>query len=147
MGSQENLLSLVTSVLSLRHLLEPNLLCLEYPQTGCPGQSRAVDKALIRCVKCTPVQRVSLFILVRVSLCMHTCPVASVVSDSLLTLWTGPARLLVHGIFQARILEWVAMPFSRGSSPPRDQSLSLMSPALAGRLFITSTTWEALVSP
>ena len=28
----------------------------------------------------------------------------------------------VHGIVQARILEWVAMPFSRGSSPPRDPS-------------------------
>ena len=26
----------------------------------------------------------------------------------------------VHGIFQARILEWVAIPFSRGSSQPRD---------------------------
>ena len=28
----------------------------------------------------------------------------------------------VHGILEARILEWVAMPFSRGSSPPRDQT-------------------------
>ena len=27
----------------------------------------------------------------------------------------------VHGILQARILEWVAIPFSRGSSQPRDQ--------------------------
>ena len=27
----------------------------------------------------------------------------------------------VHEIPQARILEWVAIPFSRGSSPPRDQ--------------------------
>ena len=27
----------------------------------------------------------------------------------------------VHGILQARILEWVAIPFSRESSPPRDQ--------------------------
>ena len=27
----------------------------------------------------------------------------------------------VHGIFQARILEWVAMPSFRASSPPRDQ--------------------------
>ena len=27
---------------------------------------------------------------------------------------------IVHGIFQARILEWVAFPFSRGSSQPRD---------------------------
>ena len=26
----------------------------------------------------------------------------------------------VHGVFQARILEWVAISFSRGSSPPRD---------------------------
>ena len=26
----------------------------------------------------------------------------------------------IHGIFQARILEWVAIFFSRGSSPPRD---------------------------
>ena len=29
----------------------------------------------------------------------------------------GPS---VHGIFQARILEWVAIPFSRGSSQPTD---------------------------
>ena len=28
----------------------------------------------------------------------------------------------VHGILQARILEWVAIPFSRGSSQPRDQT-------------------------
>ena len=28
----------------------------------------------------------------------------------------------VHGILQARILEWVAMPASRGSSPPRDRT-------------------------
>ena len=28
----------------------------------------------------------------------------------------------VHGIFQARVLEWVAISFSRGSSQPRDQT-------------------------
>ena len=28
----------------------------------------------------------------------------------------------VHGIFQARVLEWVVISFSRGSSPPRDQT-------------------------
>ena len=32
----------------------------------------------------------------------------------------SPPGSSVHGIFQARILEWVAMPFSRGSSQPRD---------------------------
>ena len=29
---------------------------------------------------------------------------------------------IVHGILHARILEWVAFPFSRGSSQPRDQT-------------------------
>ena len=43
---------------------------------------------------------------------------------------------LSMGIFQARILEWVAVPISRGSSQPRDRT-----PALAGRFFTTSTTW------
>ena len=28
----------------------------------------------------------------------------------------------IHGILQARILEWIAMPFSRGSSQPRDRT-------------------------
>ena len=31
-----------------------------------------------------------------------------------------PMDYTVHGILQARILKWVAIPFSRGSSPPRD---------------------------
>ena len=39
----------------------------------------------------------------------------------------------VHGIFQARMLEWVAIPFSRGSSRSREP----MSPALAGGFFTT----------
>ena len=33
-----------------------------------------------------------------------------------------PMDYMVHGILQARILEWVASPFSRGSSQPRDQT-------------------------
>ena len=35
-----------------------------------------------------------------------------------------PMDYTVHGILQARILEWVAFPFSRGSSQPRDQTRS-----------------------
>ena len=31
-------------------------------------------------------------------------------------------RHLCHGIFQARILEWAAIPFFKGSSPPRDRT-------------------------
>jgi len=52
----------------------------------------------------------------------------------------------VHGILQARILEWVAMPCSRGSSQPRDGTCVSVSPALSGRFFTTSTTWETLLN-
>ena len=41
------------------------------------------------------------------------------VAQSCLTL-CNPVIYTVHGILQARILEWVAFPFSRGSSQPRD---------------------------
>ena len=34
----------------------------------------------------------------------------------------NPMGHTVHGILQARILEWVAFPFPRGSSQPRDQT-------------------------
>ena len=36
-----------------------------------------------------------------------------------------PMDCIVHGIFQARILEWVAFPFSRKSSQPRIKLRSL----------------------
>ena len=38
----------------------------------------------------------------------------------------------VHGILQARILQWVAFPFSRGSSQPRDRT---QVSHIKGRLF------------
>ena len=55
---------------------------------------------------------------------------------SCLTLWDSMDCSLpgsfVHGILQASILEWVAIPFSRGSSLPRD--LTRVS-CIAGRFF------------
>ena len=45
------------------------------------------------------------------------------VAQSCLTL-CYPMDYMVPGILQARILQWVAFPFSRGSSQPRDQTLS-----------------------
>ena len=41
------------------------------------------------------------------------------VAQSCLTLW-DPMDYIVHGILQARILEWVVFPFSRGSSQCKD---------------------------
>ena len=46
----------------------------------------------------------------------------------------------VHGIFQARILEWVAISFSRGSSWPRDRT---QVSCIAGRCFTLWATREA----
>ena len=46
-------------------------------------------------------------------------------------------RGLVHGILQVRILEWVAFPFSRGSSQPRDQT---QVSCIAGGFFISWAT-------
>ena len=49
----------------------------------------------------------------------------------------NPPGSSAHGILQARILEWIAMPFpSPGDLPdPGVEPTSLMSPALAGRFF------------
>ena len=44
----------------------------------------------------------------------------------------SPPGSSVHGILQARILEWVAIPFSRGSSWPRDRT---QVSCIAGRPF------------
>ena len=46
----------------------------------------------------------------------------------------SPPGFSVHGILQARILEWVAIPFSGGSSQPRDQTQVFY---IAGRFFTT----------
>ena len=43
------------------------------------------------------------------------------VPQSCLTL-CDPMNYTIHGILQARILKWVAFPFSRGSSQPRDRT-------------------------
>ena len=56
----------------------------------------------------------------------------------------SPPGSSVHGILQARILGWVAISFSRGSSQPGIEPMSLMSPELAFGFFTTSTLWEAL---
>ena len=52
----------------------------------------------------------------------------------------------VHGILQARLLEWVAMP-SRGSTWPKDQTLCSEVSTWAGRFFTTSATCEAQSVP
>ena len=45
----------------------------------------------------------------------------------------------IHGIFQARVLEWIAISFSRGSSRPRNRTLVSY---IAGRHFTIRATRE-----
>ena len=54
----------------------------------------------------------------------------------------SPGGSSVHGILQARKMEWVAMPSSRGSSLSRDWTHVSYPPALAGGFFTTSTTGQ-----
>ena len=68
--------------------------------------------------------------------CVQSCPT---LCDPIDYSPPGPS---VHGILQARILEWVAMPSCRGSSQPRDgTSVSCIS-CIAGRFFTHWATWE-----
>ena len=55
------------------------------------------------------------------------------------TLW-DPMDYTVHGILQGRILDWVAVPFSRGSSQPRDKT---QISRITGEFFPSCTTREA----
>ena len=98
-------------------------------------------------------------------------PLLSLVAQSGLTLVDpmdcSPPGSSVHGILHVRILEWVAMPSSRGSSQPRDRTQvsliagrfftqnsipilnffrpeSPVSPALASGFFITETLGKPL---
>ena len=68
----------------------------------------------------------------------------SEVAQSCLTLWHSMACSLpgfsVHGVFQVRVLEWVAISFFGGSSPPRDQTQISLT---AGRRFTLWATREA----
>ena len=52
----------------------------------------------------------------------------------------SPPDSSLHGILQARILEWVAIPFSRGSSQPRDQTQVF---CITSRFFTIWATREA----
>ena len=65
------------------------------------------------------------------------------VTQSYLTLQSmdcSPPGSSLHGILQARLLEWVAIPFSRGSSQPWDRT---PVSCIAGRFFTIWATREA----
>ena len=76
-----------------------------------------------------------------VCVCTQSCP----------TLWhpidyTLPGSF-VHGVFQARILEWVAIYSSRGSSPPRDWTHVSCISCIGRWILYHCTNWEVADKP
>ena len=72
---------------------------------------------------------------------MHACISHFSCVQLFVTPWTVAHQApLSMGILQARILEWVVMPFSRDLPDPGVEPASFMSPALAGGFFATSHT-------
>ena len=86
----------------------------------------------------------SVYLLIHVYMFTTWCvsPWASQVKWKSLTCPTlcDPMEYTVHGILQARILEWVAFPFSRGSSQSRDRS---QVSCIASGFFTSWATREA----
>ena len=74
----------------------------------------------------------------------HRVPVRAMSLQSCPTL--QPHGSSIHGILQARILECVSMPFSKGSSWPRDRT-SIFYVSCTGRwalYHLSSATWESV---
>ena len=69
-------------------------------------------------------------------ICICVCSVMSSLCDPI---DYRPPGSSVHGIFQARITEWVAMPHSRGSSWPRDPTLVSCVSCIGRWIFFLTT--------
>ena len=76
--------------------------------------------------------------------CMFSC---SVMFHSFDHMNCSPQGSAVHGILQERILEWVAISFSRGSSQPRDQSQVSWVSYIDRQILYHWATWEACQKP
>ena len=73
----------------------------------------------------------------------HACVLSQSAVSDFVTPWTVACQTPLRGIFQAGILEWVAISYFRGPSWPRDRTRISYTSCIGGRFFITSTTWEA----
>ena len=71
---------------------------------------------MIRLVRCIIFVCVCVYVCLLYTKSLQFCPPLCNPKDS------SPPGSSVHGILQVRTLEWVAIPFSRGSSWPRDRT-------------------------
>ena len=103
---------------------------------GGPGKESAKGASLTRGIPLSSETMRSLYVCVCAK-SLQSCPTLCDPMDC------GLPGSSIHGILWAKILEWVAMSSSRGSSRPRIEPGSLMSPASVGGFFTTNATWEA----
>ena len=75
-----------------------------------------------------------------VCVCAQSCPTPLDPTDC------SPPGFSVHGILLARILKWVAISYSRGSSQPKDQTWVSGISWVGKWVLYHCTTWAALVS-
>ena len=92
-----------------------------------PGKSTGVGcHFLLQCVKVKSEKEV-------IQSCLTLC-------DSMAC---SPPDFSVHGILKAGILEWVAIPSSRASSPPRDGTHVCYISSFGRRILYCCATWES----
>ena len=116
--------------LSIRHdpsISAPHFTQWSVGETESEAQRPNITHLQLACSKCG------------LHVCMHACACA-VVSDSLQLMDCSPPGSSVHGILQARILEWVAISYSRRPTNPGLEPRSL---ALPGRFFTTGPPRES----
>ena len=104
---QSTVAGLRVGAVGQRALENPHALCLQHPEQR-PVLSQACTKNVLN----------------EWNGCLIVCLVEVLVAQSCLTLCypmgCSPPGSCVYGILQARILEWVSIAFSKGSSRPRD---------------------------
>ena len=104
--------------------------CTDFVFSPCFCIIKGLCKMGVILVRCTGIMRWAVL--------SHFSPIQLFV-----TLWTGPPGSSVHGILQARILEWVAVPFSRGIFSTQGLNLSLH---IAGRFFTAEPSGKPCVN-
>ena len=77
--------------------------------------------------------------------CVCVCACALGCVPLFVTPWTAALPGSVHGISQARILEWIAISSSRGSSRPRDPTCISWISFIGRWILYHWATWEALI--
>ena len=83
-------------------------------------------------------------VLLCVCACMHA-QLLSYVQLFVTPMDCRPPGFSVHGIFQARILEWIATSSSRGSSRPSDQTRVSCVSCIGRWILYHWTTWQILI--